>query len=66
MTLIFGNLTDVFIVFTTVKMMAANGNATAEALVPQATADFRSTASKDALYLVIIGKLFDPNTRSRY
>lgn len=59
MTLMFGNLTLAFVDFgTAVGNAFGGGLPTPEALqaVAEAADHFRSTAAKDALYLVFIGK----------
>lgn len=55
MSLLFGNLTQDFVVFETVLALAHSGNATAQAQLPDATTHFRHTAALDASYLVYIG-----------
>lgn len=56
MALLFGNLIQDFVNFQTVLSLAQGGNTTAQALVPQAAADFRNSAGLNASYLVYIGK----------
>lgn len=56
MGLLFGNLTQDFVNFTIVLGKANAGDAAAAADVPQAAADFRAVAAKDATWLVCIGE----------
>jgi len=58
MALLFGNLTQDFVVFGTVIAQSQAGNATATALIPEAARQFKRTAALDASYLVYIGALF--------
>jgi ATP-binding cassette subfamily B (MDR/TAP) protein 1 len=60
MSLIFGNLTQDFVNFGSIIHLHSIGQATA-AQVAQAAAQLRSTAAKDASYLVCIGKLLVPH-----
>lgn len=55
MSLLFGNLTEDFIVFQQTVAMADTGDATAIADLPNAASHFRHTAANDASYLVYIG-----------
>ncbi|KAG6814237.1 hypothetical protein H0H92_015352 [Tricholoma furcatifolium] len=55
MSLLFGNLTQGFVTFGTIIAEANGGNATAKAQIPEAAANFRHDASKDASYLAFIG-----------
>ncbi|CAA7271334.1 unnamed protein product [Cyclocybe aegerita] len=55
MSLLFGNLTQDFVNFSVVLSAAQAGNATAAANVPEAAANFRSSAGESASYLVYIG-----------
>jgi ATP-binding cassette subfamily B (MDR/TAP) protein 1 len=58
MTLMFGNLTVAFVNFGTVAQNAFQEGATPQALqaLNDAANHFKSVASKDALYLVFLGK----------
>ncbi|KAF8919003.1 multidrug resistance protein 1 [Mucidula mucida] len=55
MTLLFGNLTNQFVKFQVVINNVDEGNQDAIDALPAVAAAFRHEASKDALYLVIIG-----------
>ncbi|KAK0201833.1 P-loop containing nucleoside triphosphate hydrolase protein [Desarmillaria ectypa] len=55
MTLLFGNLTNEFVIFQSVVNQADQGNQQAINDLPATAASFRHVASKDALYLVVIG-----------
>ncbi|KAK0457582.1 P-loop containing nucleoside triphosphate hydrolase protein [Desarmillaria tabescens] len=55
MTLLFGNLTNEFVIFQSVVNQADQGDQQAINDLPAAAASFRHVASKDALYLVVIG-----------
>lgn len=55
MSLLFGNLTEGFVTFSSVLLRAKNGDSSAAADIPAAAAAFRHDAAKDALYLVFIG-----------
>ncbi|KAG7440875.1 P-loop containing nucleoside triphosphate hydrolase protein [Guyanagaster necrorhizus] len=55
MTLLFGNLTNQFVIFQSVVNKVNEGDQQAINDLPAAAASFRHVASKDALYLVIIG-----------
>ncbi|KDQ62305.1 hypothetical protein JAAARDRAFT_54276 [Jaapia argillacea MUCL 33604] len=55
MTLLFGNLTQDFVAFEAIIYAADGGDAAAQAQVPIAAANFRTTAAHDATYLVCIG-----------
>ncbi|PFH54100.1 hypothetical protein AMATHDRAFT_186925 [Amanita thiersii Skay4041] len=55
MTLLFGNLTQDFVVFGTALKNVANGVPGAAEQVPIAAAAFKRSAAKDASYLVYIG-----------
>ncbi|KAK0464466.1 P-loop containing nucleoside triphosphate hydrolase protein [Desarmillaria tabescens] len=55
MTLLFGNLTNGFVVFQSVVNQVDQGNQQAINDLPAAAASFRHEAGKDALYLVVIG-----------
>jgi ATP-binding cassette subfamily B (MDR/TAP) protein 1 len=67
MSLLFGNLTQEFVLFAAAELQYAqetqSGNATATAAARQAldaaAASFRHNAAEDALYLVCIGGSFD-------
>lgn len=56
MSLIFGKLTQQFVVFSATVMRANSGNQQAIDDLPKIAADFRKTAASDASYLVYIGK----------
>lgn len=55
MSLLFGNLVQEFVNFTTVTTLAAQGNQEAANRVHEVAADFRRVAGQDATYLVYIG-----------
>ncbi|KAF9019020.1 P-loop containing nucleoside triphosphate hydrolase protein [Hymenopellis radicata] len=55
MTLLFGNLTNQFVLFQVVINQVNQGNQAAIDALPATAAAFRHEASKDALYLVLIG-----------
>lgn len=55
MSLIFGNLTQQFVVFGQTVTLANSGDAAAKASLPGVAAAFRTTAAQDASYLVYIG-----------
>ncbi|KAG6837188.1 hypothetical protein H0H93_013415 [Arthromyces matolae] len=55
MSLLFGNLVQQFVSFTTITHLADNGDATAASEIPAAAAHFRSVAAKDASYLTYMG-----------
>ncbi len=55
MTLLFGNLTNQFVIFQSVVNKVDQGDEQAANDLPAAAAAFRHVASKDALYLVVIG-----------
>ena len=55
MSLLFGRLTQNFVTFGTVLNESNAGNTTAQALLPDAAAGFRSAAALNASYLVYIG-----------
>jgi ATP-binding cassette, subfamily B (MDR/TAP), member 1 len=55
MSLIFGNLTQQFVVFGATVSEAKGGDADAAARIPAAVAAFRRTSARDASYLVYIG-----------
>lgn len=56
MSLPFGRLTQDFVTFGQITQNVDTNNATAQALVHQAAANFRNATSKNASYLVYIGK----------
>jgi ATP-binding cassette, subfamily B (MDR/TAP), member 1 len=56
LSLLFGNLTQDFVNFQIIVASAGTGNATAQAGISAAASHFRSTAAKDASYLVYIGQ----------
>jgi ATP-binding cassette subfamily B (MDR/TAP) protein 1 len=56
MTILFGNLTQEFVEFGSVLMRAQSGDAAAQALIPIATANFRSASARSAGWLACIGK----------
>jgi ATP-binding cassette, subfamily B (MDR/TAP), member 1 len=56
MSLLFGNLTQDFVTYSTIVNLANAGDPNAKAQQPAAAAHFRSTAGKDAGYLAAIGK----------
>ncbi|KDQ25589.1 hypothetical protein PLEOSDRAFT_1097506 [Pleurotus ostreatus PC15] len=55
MSLLFGNLVQAFVVFTSAVIGSQQGDADATARIPQAAADFRRSAANNASYLVYIG-----------
>jgi len=55
MALLFGRLTQDFVDFQMVLGRAQAGDQDADALIPQAAANFRHGASQNALYLVVLG-----------
>jgi ATP-binding cassette subfamily B (MDR/TAP) protein 1 len=57
MTLLFGRLTQDFVAFGIIVTRVQSGDAVAQTLLPQAAANFRSSAASNAGYLACIGKL---------
>lgn len=57
MSLIFGKLTQQFVVFSATVVKAKAGNPQAIQDLPNIAAEFRRTAALDASYLVYIGRL---------
>lgn len=55
MSLLFGNLTQQFVQFGQVLVLAKQGDAAAQAALPAAAASFRHVAAQDASYLAAIG-----------
>jgi ATP-binding cassette, subfamily B (MDR/TAP), member 1 len=64
MSLVFGNLTEQFVVFGTILNEVQEGVPGAAELVPAAAANFRRVAAKDAGYLALIGELSRSSTPS--
>jgi len=57
MSLVFGNLTEQFVIFGTILNEVQEGLPGAAEQVPGAAANFRRVAAKDAGYLALIGEL---------
>lgn len=57
MSLLFGDLTQQFVTFSTVVAQAKNGVPGASEQIPTVAADFRHSAGQSASKLVYIGKL---------
>jgi ATP-binding cassette subfamily B (MDR/TAP) protein 1 len=55
MALLFGRLTQDFVDFEMTLGFAQAGDASAEAMIPQAAASFRHSAAQNAIYFVILG-----------
>jgi len=56
MTLMFGNLTQSFVDFGSLLAESQAGRPGAAEAIPAAAARFRHVASRDATYLVLIGR----------
>lgn len=56
MSLMFGDLANDFVNFTTILMRVDGGDVGAADLIPAAAASFRHNASKSALWITIIGR----------
>jgi ATP-binding cassette subfamily B (MDR/TAP) protein 1 len=64
MTLLFGRLTQDFVAFGIIVTTAQSGDPVAQALLPEAAANFRSAAASNAAYLVCIGKIITTSKES--
>ena len=55
MSVLFGNLVEDFVTFTTVLLRAQQGDEAAKQQLPTAAANFRRVAALDASYFVYLG-----------
>jgi ATP-binding cassette subfamily B (MDR/TAP) protein 1 len=55
MSVLFGNLVEDFVTFTTVLLRAQQGDEAAKQQLPTAAANFRRVAALDATYFVYLG-----------